>query len=47
MMIEKIMNGIVKQHFLYLAAQSPRIPVRNENSPAIIARIPKSATGDG
>lgn len=47
MIIQKIMNGMVKQHFLKRAAHIPRHPVRTTNNPTIIARRPKSATGDG
>lgn len=47
MITAKIMNGRVKQHFLNLAAKSPRRPVTTEKSPARMAKTPNKANGDG
>jgi hypothetical protein len=46
-MNEKMQNGIVKQHFFHLAAQSPRRPTKVTKIPTMIASIPKRAYGDG
>jgi hypothetical protein len=40
-------NGKAKQHFFHLAVASPNRPVNAEKIPPIIARIPKSAAGEG
>jgi len=42
-----IMKGKVKQHFLNLAVHNPRSPVSVVKTPAIIARNPNAAAGEG